>query len=207
MKIKDLTGLKEISDLKAAYTQAQEYSTLGGQSQTRASWLIAYYQLKVIKGYKPNEINVYEKVNLKYEKANEEFNNAYNNPRARNLNFVGSGNLSKSSSNARRRLNNKTASTAIKSCKMKLIKKIITWAGDGMTDNDLRQDIIMEISSNKDIVDDYKYSYWMQWNTPLIEVHADILLWCDKYTPKYVTNLIGYYLGKYWIESSKLLSA
>ena len=204
--IKDLFNTQEVTDLKEAYSQAKMYSGMGGQCKNRSSWLIAYYQLKVLKGYKPNEVKVYDRINLKHKNSQLEFNTNWNDPTARNLNFVGAGNLSKGSSNKRARLNNKLFKSAEESCRMKLIHKIVEFVGDGMIDKDLRRDIIQTISTNKDIVDDYDYSYWFNYETPLIELHADILLWTDKYAPKYATDLIGYHIGVYWVRMTKILT-
>jgi hypothetical protein len=206
MKVKDLFNTAEVTDLKEAYLQSSTYSKMGGQCKHRASWLIAYYQLKVLKGYKPDEVKVYERINLKHKNSQLEFDSNWNDPTARNLNFIGAGNMSKGASNKRARMNNRLFKSAEESCRMKLIHKIVEFVGDGMTDNNLRQAIIMDISTNKDIVDTHDYSYWYQWNTPLIEIHADILLWSDRYAPKYATDLIGYHIGKYWVRTTKLLN-
>lgn len=206
MKIKDLFGTREVTDLKEAYKQTSTYSKIGGQCQNRASWLIAYFQLKVLKGYEPDEVKVYDKIKLKHKNSQEEFNSNWNDPTARNLNFIGAGNMSKGASNKRARLNNRLFKSAEESTKLKLIRKIVQFVGDGMMDKDLMRDIIMDISTNKHIVDDHDYSYWYQFDTPLIKIHADILLWSDKYAPKYATNLIGYHIGKYWVRTTKFLN-
>lgn len=198
MQITNLYNKQTVTNLNEAYNQCKSFSRIGGQCKNRSSWLISYYQVKVLKGYKPNEIKVYDRIGLKYKQSQLEFDNNWNNPQARNLNFVGAGCLSKGASNRRKQLNNKLYKSAIDSCKLKLIHKIINWAEDGMIDNNLRSEIIRDISTNKDIVDDYEYSYWHQFDTPLIQIHADIILWCDIYAPKYATDLIGYNIAKYW---------
>jgi hypothetical protein len=198
MQVIDTDRKITVTDLNKAFDEASICVKYEGSEYIKQSWLLIYYQLKVLKGYTPNIEKVVNRVENNTTQSSKDFDIVYNDSRARNLNFCGAGNMSKASSKYRTRHREKIGNLAEQSCRNKVIASIVELcqAGNGLNGYNLLE-VMRELDSNKWIVDTFNYGR-LENTTPLIQVHANLLLWVNKYAPKYVCDLVGYSIGKRW---------
>lgn len=190
----------KVTNLKAAYCEAYNMIGYDGNDNYKRFWLLSYYQLKVLNGYVPGNKKVINRFSLKSNSVKGDFDKAFDDPKYRGICFVGGGNLSKGSYNYKMRMRNKTGSLAETACRNKVILQLLEFTQTNQYFNGrVIIDITRELNANRYIVDHYDYE--ARFDTPLYVIHRNILLWLDKYAPKYVTDCIGFYIGTFWTKN------
>ena len=199
MKISTQDGQKTVTDLQAAYIQAKDFQDYGGNQTQQEYWLFVYYQLKALKQPELNGQRIKEKFEAKANRSSNLFDELWNDPKARNLNFCGAGYMSKASSNYRSRHREQIGKAAIESVKNKLISKIIDFAIKKPEMNGWEfLEIMEELDRNKNLSD--SNTYYEYGENGLMKLHSSLLLWLKNYAPNYVASFVGVTIGQRWAK-------